>query len=408
MPADTARPAPRPLPIDAVLFDLDGTLADTAGDLPARSNRARAERACLPCPWPVCAPTRRPAARAAARRGHGHHAGGSRLSGTARSVSGHYAACLADTTVLFPAWLELLDAIERRGLRWGIVTNKFARFTGPVLSALALSRQRASMVVSGDTTPHPKPHPAPLLHAATGLKLPPSRCMYVGDDLRDISRGQRRGHGDDRRGIRLHRRRRKPAMHGPQPAGSPIRWPCSMATANAERLREQVPAFWSSHSRCTPPRETDQAHRLPGGQRAAEPRQRHRRVCAMECRWPARCDRPFHREHRGKAAVVANRQSAAVRRQERAHVSDCATMPPTNSAFKRRISPLNPGGGLQAGLPGAALTTRFGCRRHRDGTQQILRSPPASRTGDAVSLDRDERRVLGNRGARRNESGAIG
>jgi phosphoglycolate phosphatase len=104
----------------------------------------------------------------------------------------HYAACLAETTVLFAGVSELLDAIERRGLRWGIVTNKFARFTGPVVNALALA-ERASMVVSGDTTPHSKPHPAPLLHAASGLRIPPSRCMYVGDDLRDIVAGNAAG-----------------------------------------------------------------------------------------------------------------------------------------------------------------------------------------------------------------------
>jgi phosphoglycolate phosphatase len=104
----------------------------------------------------------------------------------------HYAACLAETTVLFAGVAELLDALDELGMPWGIVTNKFARFTQPVVNALALT-ERASMVVSGDTTPHAKPHPAPLLHAANGLRVPPARCMYVGDDLRDIVAGNAAG-----------------------------------------------------------------------------------------------------------------------------------------------------------------------------------------------------------------------
>ena len=104
----------------------------------------------------------------------------------------HYATCLSETTVLFGGVSELLDALEQRGLPWGIVTNKFSRFTGPVVTALALA-QRASTVVSGDTTPHAKPHPAPLLHAASGLRVAPSRCIYVGDDLRDIVAGNAAG-----------------------------------------------------------------------------------------------------------------------------------------------------------------------------------------------------------------------
>ena len=104
----------------------------------------------------------------------------------------HYAACLAQTSALFAGVAEMLDAIERRGLRWGIVTNKFSRFTLPVVGALKLS-PRAATVVSGDTTPFPKPHPAPLLHAASDMRIPPSRCVYVGDDLRDIVAGNAAG-----------------------------------------------------------------------------------------------------------------------------------------------------------------------------------------------------------------------
>src|SRR5207344_1432373 len=81
----------------------------------------------------------------------------------------HYAGCLAETTRLFAGVDALLARIEARGLLWGIVTNKHARFTVPVVAALRLDK-RAAIVVSGDTTPHPKPHPAPLLHAADTLR----------------------------------------------------------------------------------------------------------------------------------------------------------------------------------------------------------------------------------------------
>jgi 2-phosphoglycolate phosphatase len=188
----TARPAPRQLPIDAVLFDLDGTLADTAGDLAGALNRVRAERGLPPVPMADLRAHASSGARGLLGAGMGITPEAADYPELREAFLAHYAACLADTTVLFPGVAELLDAIERRGLRWGIVTNKFARFTGPVVSALALA-QRAAMVVSGDTTPHPKPHPAPLLHAAAGLKLPPSRCMYVGDDLRDITAGNAAG-----------------------------------------------------------------------------------------------------------------------------------------------------------------------------------------------------------------------
>jgi len=184
--------AARPLPVDAVLFDLDGTLADTAGDLSGALNRVRAERGLSPVPMAGLRAHASSGARGLIGAGMGITPDAADYPELREAFLAHYAACLADTTVLFPGVAELLDAIERRGLRWGIVTNKFARFTGPVVSALALT-QRASMVVSGDTTPHSKPHPAPLLHAATGLKLPPSRCMYVGDDLRDILAGNAAG-----------------------------------------------------------------------------------------------------------------------------------------------------------------------------------------------------------------------
>jgi len=187
-----ARPRPRALPVSTVLFDLDGTLADSAWDLAGAVNRIRRERG-LP---PVSVDVLRPHASAGARGllGAGmnvtpEHADYPQLRD--RFLE-YYAAGLANTTILFDGAARLLDELEARGLRWGIVTNKAQRYTQPVVAALGLAA-RAAAVVSGDTTPHPKPHPAPLLHAAELLDIEPARCVYVGDDLRDVVAGNAAG-----------------------------------------------------------------------------------------------------------------------------------------------------------------------------------------------------------------------
>lgn len=84
---------------------------------------------------------------------------------------------------------ELLDQLEARGLKWGVVTNKPHRFTVPVMDGLGLMA-RAGVVISGDSTAHAKPHPLPLLTACEQLGVPPARALYVGDDLRDIQAAQ--------------------------------------------------------------------------------------------------------------------------------------------------------------------------------------------------------------------------
>lgn len=186
------RPAPRVLPVAAVLFDLDGTLADTAGDLAGALNRVRAERG-LP---PISVTTLRPHASSGARgllgAGMGVTPEAPQYVELRDAFLDHYAACLSETTALFQGVAALLASIEARGLRWGIVTNKARRFTDPVVAALQLDA-RARVIVCGDTTPHPKPHPAPLLHAAAALELQPAQCIYVGDDLRDIVSGNAAG-----------------------------------------------------------------------------------------------------------------------------------------------------------------------------------------------------------------------
>ena len=103
-----------------------------------------------------------------------------------------YAERLLQLTRVFESMQPVLDAIEARGRRWGIVTNKAERYTHPVARGLGLDR-RASVIVAGDTTPHSKPHPGPLLEAARRLALEPAQCVYIGDDRRDVMAGRAAG-----------------------------------------------------------------------------------------------------------------------------------------------------------------------------------------------------------------------
>jgi phosphoglycolate phosphatase len=99
-----------------------------------------------------------------------------------------YSQCLADNTRFWPGMDRVVDALESENIPWGIVTNKIARFTEPLLKKIDLWH-RCAVVVSGDTTPHAKPHPAPMEHAIRALQLTPQAVVYVGDDARDIESG---------------------------------------------------------------------------------------------------------------------------------------------------------------------------------------------------------------------------
>jgi phosphoglycolate phosphatase len=103
-----------------------------------------------------------------------------------------YSQNLAENTCLFPGIEQVLDDLERRGLPWGVVTNKPGWLTDPLLVALGLD-QRAGVVVSGDTVAERKPHPLPLLHAAGVIGISPEHCVYVGDAERDIQAGRAAG-----------------------------------------------------------------------------------------------------------------------------------------------------------------------------------------------------------------------
>ncbi len=181
-----------PHPATAVLFDLDGTLADTAGDLGGALNRLRVDRGLAALPLDMLRPYASAGARGLIGVGLDIHPGHPEFDTLRTAFLAHYDQCLAETTVLFEGVHELLDEIEARGLKWGVVTNKPHRFTLPVLRALGLA-DRSGTNISGDTTAHPKPHPLPLLTAAQELGVEASSVLYVGDDLRDIQAAQAAG-----------------------------------------------------------------------------------------------------------------------------------------------------------------------------------------------------------------------
>ncbi|MBT9460274.1 MAG: HAD-IA family hydrolase [Rugosibacter sp.] len=169
----------------AIFFDLDGTLADTAPDLAGALNRLRAERNLPPLPLS----TLRPFVSAGAR---GLLAAGLSLQPT---DSGYLAAQtrflalyeqhIDDKTQLFEGIAECLDHLDNMGLPWGIVTNKALRFARPLIAGLNLTHRTACLIGS-DSTPTPKPHPAPLLLAAKITQVSALQCLYIGDDERDI------------------------------------------------------------------------------------------------------------------------------------------------------------------------------------------------------------------------------
>ncbi len=180
--------------VQAVFFDLDGTLIDSAPDLGAAADKMRTDRGLPPLPLARYRPLAGAGARGMLSVAFGltpEHADYDMLR---EEFFSNYERCMTLRTQVFDGVEELTEQLARRGLPWGVVTNKMARFTDPLTRALPLFAS-ASVVVSGDTTPHAKPHPAPLLEAARRVGIDPARCVYVGDDERDILAGQAAGMG---------------------------------------------------------------------------------------------------------------------------------------------------------------------------------------------------------------------
>ncbi len=177
--------------LQGVLFDLDGTLLDTAPDMAAALNRLRADEGLAPLPFDAIRPQVSHGAPGLLRVGFGEPAA-ARLEDLRGRFLAHYRDGLAVRSRLTEGFVEVLAALESAGLGWGIVTNKPAWLTLPLLEALGLSAPRRC-VVCGDTLPERKPHPRPLLHAASLLGLPAAACVYVGDAERDIQAARAAG-----------------------------------------------------------------------------------------------------------------------------------------------------------------------------------------------------------------------
>jgi 2-phosphoglycolate phosphatase len=168
-----------------ILFDFDGTLADTAPDLAAAANRQRERRGMQALPLEQLRPVASQGARGLLRIALAMETSHPEFEATRTQFLEDYAAGSTVHSRLFPGIAELLDDIRARGHAWGIVTNKVTYLTLPIVEFLGLTRHAAALVC-GDTAAHSKPHPDPLLYAARQAGYETDRCVYVGDDLRDI------------------------------------------------------------------------------------------------------------------------------------------------------------------------------------------------------------------------------
>ncbi len=178
--------------IRTVLFDLDGTLLDTAPDLAAALNTVLTENRHDPLAFEFIRPVVSHGGIALIQLGFGLEQTDPAFEPLRQRLLAVYRDNLSRHTTPFPGIVELLDSIEQRGINWGIVTNKPAWLTEPLLKDLGLF-DRAICVISGDTLDERKPHPAPMLHACELAGSTPQQCVYIGDARRDIEAGNNAG-----------------------------------------------------------------------------------------------------------------------------------------------------------------------------------------------------------------------
>jgi len=180
--------------IRAVLFDLDGTLIDSAPDLGVAVDKMRIDRGLPSLPLERYRPMAGAGARGMLGVAFGMTPEHPDYAAFREEFFVNYENCMTERTYVFQGITELITQLLGQGLAWGVVTNKSMRFTQPLTQRMSLFAT-ASAVVAGDSTPHAKPHPAPLLEAARQLRLDPARCIYVGDDERDVAAGLAAGMG---------------------------------------------------------------------------------------------------------------------------------------------------------------------------------------------------------------------
>lgn len=178
--------------VKAVLFDLDGTLIDSAPDLGAAADKMRTDRGLPPLPLEHYRPMAGAGARGMLGVAFGIAPDEPGYDALREEFFVNYERAMTQRTVIFDGIPVLISSLLELGLAWGVVTNKSMRFTGPLTGQIPLFRS-AGAIVGGDSTPHAKPHPEPLLEAARRLRLDPAHCIYVGDDQRDIAAGRAAG-----------------------------------------------------------------------------------------------------------------------------------------------------------------------------------------------------------------------
>lgn len=178
--------------IRAVLFDLDGTLIDSAPDLGDAADKMRTDRGLPSLPEEMYRPMAGAGARGMLKVAFGITPEHADYDAMREEFFVNYERAMTVRTYVFDGVQEVIESLRQRDLLWGVVTNKMARFTDPLTQAMPLFAT-ASTIVSGDTTPHAKPHPEPMFEAARRLGLAPELCLYVGDDERDIVAGRAAG-----------------------------------------------------------------------------------------------------------------------------------------------------------------------------------------------------------------------